>query len=268
VGRVEGKVALVTGAARGVGRAYAVRLAEEGADVVAVDIAGPVRDTGYAPSGSEDLEETVALVEKLGRRALARCADVRDQTALDAAVADAWSAFGRLDIVAANAGIMGAGLAWELDESEWADMLDVNLTGAWHTAKAAAPSMIDAGRGGSIVFTNSIAGLKGTPLVGHYVAAKHGVSGLMKTLAVELAPHSIRVNSVHPTGVATSMGNIPKIVELFADQPHLAQSYGNALPVDRVEAVDVANALLFLVSDEGRYITGVALPVDAGSLIR
>lgn len=268
MGRLDGKVALVTGAARGVGRTHALRLAEEGADIVALDIAAAVRETGYSPAATEDLDETVALVHALGRRGMARRVDVRDQSALDAAVADADAELGGIDVVAANAGIMGAGRVWELGEDEWRDMLDVNLAGVWHTVKAAVPAMIRAGRGGSIIMTSSVAGLKGSPFVGHYAASKHGVVGLMRTLAVELAPHRIRVNSVHPTGLATRMGNIPKILELFEEHPHLAASYGNALPVGRVEAMDVSNAVLWLASEEARYVTGVAFPVDAGALVR
>jgi SDR family mycofactocin-dependent oxidoreductase len=267
-GRLQGKVAMVTGAARGLGRTHAVRLAEEGADVLALDIAAPVRETGYMPAGVEDLDETVALVEKQGRRALARRVDVRDQGALDAAVAEGLRELGPIEIVAANAGIMGAGLIWEITEDEWQDMLDVNLSGVWHTIKAVVPSMIEAGRGGSVIVTSSVAGLKGSPFVGHYAASKHGVVGLVRTCALEFAPHRIRVNSVHPTGLATSMGNIPRILELFQERPDLAGSYGNALPVDRVDPVDVSNAMIWLASDEARYVTGVALPVDAGALIR
>ena len=266
--RLAGKVALVTGAARGVGRSHAVRLAAEGADIVALDVAAPVRDTGYAPAQPDELAETVRLVEREGRRAIAQIADVRDIDALRSAVHAGLEAFEHIDVVAANAGIMGTGRAWEIPDDEWQDMLDVNLTGAWNTVRAVVPSMIDADRGGAIVITSSISGLKGTPLVAHYAAAKHGVVGLMRVLALELAPYRIRVNTVNPTGINTAMGGLPRMLELFEEHPDLARSYGNALPVDRVEPLDVSNAVLWLASDEARYVTGVALPVDAGALIR
>ncbi|GAA4906025.1 SDR family mycofactocin-dependent oxidoreductase [Actinomycetospora succinea] len=276
-GRMEGKVVLVTGAARGQGRAHAVRLAQEGADVVAVDLCDGI-DTvvgKYPPATREDLDETVALVEKLDRRIVARVADVRDQAALDAAVADGIAELGRLDGVVANAGIASYGRAWELDETTWQDMIDVNLTGVWHTAKAAIPQLIEGG-GGAMVFTSSIGGFKGIQQVGHYVSAKHGVVGLMRNLANELAPYRVRVNTVHPTNVDTHMIQNPGTWGMFAPgDPEPTQEKAipgftslNALEIPWIESVDVSNAVLFLLSDEARYITGATLPVDAGAAIK
>ncbi|MDA8269586.1 MAG: mycofactocin-coupled SDR family oxidoreductase [Actinomycetota bacterium] len=276
MGRLDGKVVFVTGAARGQGRAICARMAVEGADVVAVDSLSDVATVRYPMATSGDLAETVALVEKAGRRIVARQADVRDFTGLQAVVDEGLQAFGHLDVVCANAGIASFGPTWELSEQSWQDMIDINLTGAWHTIKATVPSMISAGRGGSIIITSSTAGLKGMANIAHYTAAKHGLVGLMRTLANEVAPHSIRVNTVHPTNVATDMILNDSTFRLFRpditdptqDDMIEAMSSLNALPVPWVEADDVANAALFLASDEARYITGVALPVDAGCVIK
>lgn len=277
-GRMEGKVVLVTGAARGQGRAHAVRLAQEGADVIAVDSCAGI-DTvvgKYPPATREDLDQTVVEVEKAGGRIVARVADVRDQAGLDAAVAEGVAELGGLDGVVANAGIASYGRAWELDEATWQDMIDVNLTGVWHTAKAAIPRLIDAGRGGAMVFTSSIGGFKGIQQVGHYVSAKHGLVGLMRNLANELAPYRVRVNTVHPTNVDTHMIQNPGTWGMFAPgDPEPTQEKAiagftslNALEIPWIESVDVANAVLFLLSDEARYITGATLPVDAGASIK
>jgi SDR family mycofactocin-dependent oxidoreductase len=275
-GRVEGKVAFITGAARGQGRSHAIRLAQEGADIIAVDIAAQVGSVPYPMATPEDLAETVKEVEALDRRIVATQADTRDYPALKAALDDGVAQLGRLDIVSANAGIASYGLAAELDETTWQDMIDTNLTGVWHAAKAAIPHLIEQGTGGSIVLTSSTAGLKAIPNLAHYVSAKHGVVGLMRTLALELAPHSIRVNSVHPTGVNTPMVQNEASMQLFlpdVENP-TAEQYAevmgslNALPIPWVEPRDISNAVLFLASDEARYITGVTLPVDAGSLAR
>ncbi|MGY1609775.1 MULTISPECIES: mycofactocin-coupled SDR family oxidoreductase [unclassified Geodermatophilus] len=278
MGRVEGKVAFITGAARGQGRSHAIRLAEEGADVIAVDLCGQIDTVPYAMATPEDLEQTVKAVEALDRRIVAREADVRDLAALQAVVDEGVAELGgRLDIVSANAGIASTGtLTTEFSEESWADMIDVNLTGVWHTTKVAVPHMVAAGNGGCIVLTSSAAGLMAYPGVGHYVAAKHGVVGLMRTLALELAPHMIRVNSIHPTQVDTDMIQNETIWKLFApDEPNPSrESFApisqemNALPIPWVESRDISNALLFLASDEGRYITGVTLPVDAGAVIK
>ena len=278
MGRVEGKVAFITGAARGQGRSHAIRLAEEGADIIAIDLCEQVDTVPYPMATPEDLAHTVKAVEALDRRIIATQADVRDfgalQAAVDAGVAELG---GRLDIVSANAGIASTDASTtEISEQSWADMVDINLTGVWHTTKAAVPHMIAAGIGGSIVLTSSAAGLKAYPCVGHYVAAKHGVVGLMRTLALELAPHMIRVNSIHPTQVDTDMIQNETIWRLFSpDKPHPtretfapASQEMNALPIPWVQSRDISNALLFLASDEARYVTGVALPVDAGCLLK
>jgi len=273
MGRVEGKVAFITGAARGQGRSHALRLAEEGADIIAVDICNQVGTVKYPMATSEDLQQTVKDVEALDRRIVAVEADVRDLAALKAAVDQGVAELGRLDIVCGNAGIAGFGPADELTDEEWGDMLDINLTGVWHTAKAAIPHLKAGGNGGSIILTSSTAGLMAIENLAHYVAAKHGVVGLMRALALELAPDMIRVNSVHPTSVNTDMIHNSATYKLFApdlDSPtrdQMGERFRtlNALPIDWVEARDISNAVLFLASDEARYITGVTLPVDAGS---
>lgn len=275
-GRVEGKVAFITGAARGQGRSHAIRLAEEGADIIAVDICDQVGSVPYPMATPGDLTETVKEVEALDRRIVATQADVRDYGALKQALDDGVAELGRLDIVSANAGIASYGVAAELDETTWQDMIDINLTGVWHAAKAAIPHLIAGGRGGSIVLTSSTAGLLAIPNMAHYVSAKHGVVGLMRTLALELAPHFIRVNSVHPTGVDTPMVQNDASMRLFlpdVENP-TAEQYAevmgslNALPIPWVEPRDISNAVLFLASDEARYITGVTLPVDAGAVTK
>ena len=274
MGRLDGKVAFITGAARGQGRSHALRLAQEGADIIAVDIAEQMSTVPYPMSTPEDLEETVRQVEALDRRIVARKADVRDGEALRAAVDAGVAELGRLDIVAANAGIFSNATVEELTEEQWADMLDVNLSGVWRTCKVAIPHLRAAG-GGSIIITSSTAGIKGFPNFAHYVSAKHGVVGLMRTLALELAPDMIRVNTIHPTSVDTPMIQNENLYALFAPDLEPAQRtreelggrFGamNALPIPWVEPVDISNAVLWLASDEARYVTGVMLPVDAGS---
>jgi (+)-trans-carveol dehydrogenase len=276
MGRVEGKTAFITGAARGQGRSHAVRLAEEGADIIAVDLCAQIDSVPFPMARPEDLEETVALVEALDRRIVAASADVRDQAALDRVLTEGLSAFGRLDIVCANAGIASHGALDAMSEQTWQDVIDVNLTGVWHTCKAAIPHIVAGGRGGSLILTSSTAGIKAIPNLGHYVAAKHGVVGLMRTLALELASEMIRVNSVHPTGVDTDMVHNADMYSLLLpgfENPtrELAGAVfqtRNALPVPWVESRDISNAVLFLASDEARYITGVALPVDAGNIVK
>jgi SDR family mycofactocin-dependent oxidoreductase len=276
-GRVEGKVAFITGAARGQGRSHAVRLAEEGADIIAVDLCGQIGSVPYGMSTPADLAETVKEVEALDRRIVASQADVRDYGAVKAALDEGVAQLGRLDIVSANAGIFSFGTMEELEDAQWQDMIDVNLTGVWHAAKAAIPHLRAAG-GGSMILTSSTAGLKAIPNTGHYNAAKHGVVGLMRTLANELAPDFIRVNSVHPTAVDTDMIQNPATYALFApDLPEAertrevaAERFGtlNLLPIPWVQARDISNAVLWLASDESRYVTGVTLPIDAGLLIK
>ena len=277
-GRVEGKVAFITGAARGQGRSHALTLAREGADIIAVDIAKQIDSVPYPMATPDDLAETVKQVEALDRRIVAAEADVRDYDALKQALDEGVAELGRLDIVSANAGVFGFGTVQELAEQTWRDMIDVNLTGEWHAVKAAIPHLRAGGSGGSIILTSSTMGLKAEPNIGHYNSAKHGVVGLMRTLALELAPDMIRVNALAPTTVNTDMIQNPATYELFApDLPAaertrqvLAPRYQelNALPIPWVEPVDVSNAVLFLASDEARYITGVALPVDAGQMIK
>jgi (+)-trans-carveol dehydrogenase len=275
-GRVEGKVAFITGAARGQGRSHAIRLAQEGADIIAVDLCQQIDSVPYPMATPEDLAQTVKEVEALDRRIVASQADVRDYDAVKAAVDAGVAELGRLDIVSANAGIFSLGRMDEMAEQAWQDMIDTNLTGVWHAAKAAIPHLKAGGRGGSIVITSSAAGLMGMENIGHYVSAKHGLVGLMRTLTLELAPFSIRVNSLHPTTVNTPMIQNPATHALFRpDLEHptaedAAESFLtlNALPVKWVEPVDISNALLFLASDEARYITGVTLPIDAGTLTK
>ncbi|HEY3994893.1 MAG TPA: mycofactocin-coupled SDR family oxidoreductase [Mycobacterium sp.] len=275
-GRLTAKVALVTGAARGIGRAQAVRFAQEGADIVALDVCAPV-DTVIIPhSTPADLDRTATLVTQAGARIHTEIVDVRDLTALQAAADRGADNFGGLDLVCATAGITSRGTALELGEDAWRTMLDVNLTGVWHTCRAAAPHLIARG-GGAMILTNSIAGLRGLIGVAHYTAAKHGVVGLMRSLANELAPHNIRVNCVHPTNVDTPMIQNDIVSSAFRpdlDRPPTRAEFAeaartmNMLGVPWVDAVDVANAALFLASDEARYITAITLPVDAGATQR
>ncbi|MCE3554022.1 mycofactocin-coupled SDR family oxidoreductase [Pseudonocardia sp. RS11V-5] len=276
-GRVEGKVAFVTGAARNQGRSHAIRLAQEGADIIAVDICEPVPSIEmYPPATEEDLAQTAKLIEELDRRVVTTKVDVRDSAGLQAAVDAGVAELGRLDIVCANAGVFEIQPALELTDSAWREMIDINLTGVWNTCRAALPHLVAGGRGGSIVITSSTAGLKGTPNTVHYTAAKHGVVGIMRTIANEFASHSIRCNTVHPTGVNTVMIQNEKTWGLFEpDNAHPTRESAapifestNALPVPWVEPIDISNAILFLASDEARYITGVTLPVDAGYTVK
>ena len=276
-GRVEGKVAFITGAARGQGRSHAIRLAQEGADIIALDICQEVETAAHSFPTPEDLAATVKEVEALGRRIIATQADVRDYDAVKKAVDDGVAELGRLDIVCANAGITSQGLSHEILEAQWQAMIDVNLTGVWHTCKAAIPHLKAGGTGGSIILTSSAAGLKAWPNISHYVVAKHGVVGLMRTLGLELAADSIRVNSVLPGNVDTPMIHTEGMYRSFlpdsADLPTREQFAEVsktlfALPIPWVEPIDVSNAVLFLASDEARYVTGVTLPVDGGTLLK
>jgi len=277
MGRVEGKVAFITGAARGQGRSHALRLAQEGADIIAIDICEALPENTYPPATEEDLAETVRQVEALDRRIVATKADVRDFAQLKKAVDDGVAQLGRLDIVSANAGIGGTpNRSEDIPEDEWKNMIDINLSGVWRAAKAAIPHLKAGGRGGSIILTSSDAGLFAYENISHYVSAKHGVVGLMRTLALELAPDFIRVNSVHPTTVNTLMVQNEGTYKLFrpdlenptqADFAASAVSM-NALPIPWVEPVDISNAVLFFASDESRYVTGVPLAVDAGAAIK
>jgi SDR family mycofactocin-dependent oxidoreductase len=265
-GRVAGKVAFITGAARGQGRSHAIRLAQEGADIIAVDICAQIDTVAYPMATPEDLAQTVKEVEALDRRIFARQADVRDAAALKAAFDAGVAQLGPVDIVLANAGI--APFSLNPRDQEWDDVIAVNLTGVYNTVRIAVPSMIERGQGGAIVLTSSTAGINGiggsTPGGLGYTASKHGVVGLMRSYANYLAPHNIRVNSVHPTGVNTPMVVNDALQAFLQSDPSLGQAMANALPVEMVEPVDISNAIVWLVSDDARYVTGVTLPVDAG----
>jgi SDR family mycofactocin-dependent oxidoreductase len=271
-----GKVAIITGGARGQGRAHALALARAGADLVVCDIATQLPTVPYALATPEDLEETRRQVEALGRRCLAVRADVRDGEAMRALAAQALEALGRVDILIANAGIESFGRAWELSDAQWDEMIGVNLTGVWQSCKAAIPPMIAGGRGGAIVITSSIAGLKPLANNAHYCASKHALVGLMRTLALELAPHGIRVNSIHPSTVDTPIVRNQAMYTLFSGGDPAATEADalpafralNLLPIPWMAPEDIANAALWLVSDAARYVTGVALPVDAGLLLK
>jgi SDR family mycofactocin-dependent oxidoreductase len=267
MGRLDGKVAFITGAARGQGREHCVRMASEGADIIAADICAEVTsDNRFAPSTAADLDETVSRVEQTGRRILARSVDVRDLAGLESLCDDGATEFGGLDVVVANAGISNWNRFWEMPETQWQTMIDVNLTGVWKTMRAAVPSMIERGRGGSIVIISSVAGLKSLPAQAHYSAAKHGLVGLCKTAAIELGPYNIRVNTVHPWGVVTPMGEDPTIFQLFEQHPSYAASFAAVLAEPRVASVgQIADVVLFLASDESAVITAAQIPADMGA---
>ncbi|MET9080875.1 mycofactocin-coupled SDR family oxidoreductase [Streptomyces sp. NPDC004237] len=277
MGRVAGKVAFITGAARGQGRSHAIRLAEEGADIIGVDICAQLDTVPYPMSRPEDLKETVRLVEKTGRRMLGFQADTRDLGALQAAVEQGVAEFGRLDTVVANACTLnGTAAAWELTEEQFEEQVGVGLGGTWRTVKATVPHLIDQGQGGSVILISSTSGLAAELHVAHYVAAKTGVTGLMRALSAELAPHMIRVNSIHPTNVHTPMIENQHLVDLFAggrpgftfgnEEIRRGFQNMNALPVPWLDPVDISNAVLYLASDETRYVTGTTHVVDAGAL--
>jgi len=267
VGKLDGKVAFITGAGRGQGRSHAVRLAEEGADIIAVDICAPMPTVPYALATPDDLRETASMVEDRDRRIVACQADVRSRAQLASAVSDGLAALGHIDVVVANAGIMAVPAEGIDEERQWDDALAVMLTGVWHTIKVTVPSMIERGRGGCIVATGSTGGLRGisdgSGGIDGYGAAKHGVNGLVAIYANLLARHSIRVNSVHPTGVATPMVMNPTVEAWIGGSGYPP----NALPVAAMDPADVSNAIVWLASDDARYVTGVALPVDAGNTI-
>jgi SDR family mycofactocin-dependent oxidoreductase len=266
LGTLSGKVALITGAARGQGRAEAALLAEMGADIIAVDVCGKVGELAYPPSSEEDLAQTVRLVEAADRRIVARVVDVRDFESLQAAVDTGVAELGRLDAVIANAGISDWGRLWELTELQWQTMIDVNLTGVWHTLKATIPTLIAGGVGGSIVITSSVAGLKALPAQAHYSSAKHGLVGLTRAAAIELGEYNIRVNSIHPWGVSTPMATEDKTIErIFNEHPHFASSFSSPLAVPISSPEDIAQTVLYLVSDASRCVTGAQLPIDMGA---
>lgn len=270
MGKLEGQVAFITGAARGQGRAHAVRLAEEGADIIGIDICQQLESVVYPMGTREDLDETARLVKDLGRNVVVAEADVRDAKSLRQVFDDGVAQLGPVTVVVANAGI-GPGGSTSADQ-QWDEVIDVNLKGVWNTGRVAIPSMVEHGKGGSIILTSSTGGLTGSPsnvagMLG-YTAAKHGVIGLMRSWANYLAPHFIRVNSVAPTTVRTPMANDGDVSSIIKYVPELANSLTNAMPVEAVDAVDIANAVAWLASDDARYVTGTVIPVDAGSINR
>lgn len=273
MGKLDGKVAFITGAARGQGRSHAVRLAQEGADIVAVDICGQIDTVPYPMSTPEDLDETVRQVETLDRRIVAQQADVRDRQALQSAFDAGAAQLGRVDIILANAGIAPQAVHESDPYQAFTDTLAVNLVGIRNTVHVAVPTMIEQGRGGAIVLTSSTQGLTGRGGTGGgasdgYVASKHGVVGLMRSWANWLAPHSIRVNTVHPTGVNTPMVVNDAMQQYLNSAPEMMSALTNLMPVEMVEPLDISNAICWLVSDEARYVTGVTLPVDAGFTVK
>lgn len=264
--RLDGRAVVISGGARG--RQHAVILARHGADIAIIDAPTGLHNVPYPLGTPQDMAETVKLVEAEGRRCLSFQADVRDHEAMADVAASVFNAYGRIDIVLANAGIAsGGGSAMDLTVEQWREVIDVNLSGTWYFCQALIPYLIQGGRGGSVVITSSAAGLRGGPGWVHYTASKHAVVGLMRALAHELAPHNIRINTVHPTGVATPMIVNPWFEALAAQSPELKRTR-NLLDVDLLDPADVSNAILWLVSDEARYITGVTLPVNAGILVR
>ena len=277
MGDLAGRVAFVTGAARGQGRAYAVRLAQEGADVIISDICAPVSDTvPYLGATPEDLAETVRLVEAEGRAVLSRTVDIRDDAALRQLVADGVERFGRLDGVIANAGVLSWGRLWELSDEQWSTVIDVNLTGTWRTLRAVIPAMIDAGNGGSIVIISSSAGLKATPGNGHYAASKHGLTSMTNTLALELGEYGIRVNSVHPYSIATPMiqnnamlavlGKHQSYLHSFAPMPYQppAKDSKEAKRSDFMTPEEAAEVVVWLAGDRSGLLSGSQIAIDRG----
>ncbi|AHH18380.1 oxidoreductase, SDR family [Nocardia nova SH22a] len=271
---LHGQVALVTGAARGQGRAHAVRLAEEGADIIAIDVCAPVSDTvSYPAPTTEELDDTARSIESAGRKVLTRVVDIRDLAALESVVADGIEQFGRLDVVVANAGVLSWSRLWEMSEDQWDTVIDVNLSGTWRTLRAAVPAMIAAGNGGSIVIVSSSAGLKATPGNGHYAASKHGLVALTNTLALEAGEFGIRVNSIHPYSVDTPMVEPDAMMKLFADHPSYLHSFP---PVPFQQAGDgrsgfmsceqVADVVAWLAGPASASISGSQIAVDAGAL--
>ena len=278
MGRLDGKVAFITGAARGQGRSHAVRLAQEGADIIAVDALAPVASVGYPMATAEDLAETVRLVEQADRRILASQVDVRDGDGIARALGDGVAELGRLDVVVANAGVASFSPAEDMSDQMWDDMIDINLSGVFRTVRPAIRHLKDNPDGGAIVLIGSVGGMRGVMNIVHYCAAKFGLVGMTKVLAQELAPHRIRVNIVHPTNVSTTMIHNESIHRLFfpdrdpatvtpADTEPVMRAT-NLLPVGWVEPADISEAVLYLVADSGRYITGIELPVDAGYTTR
>jgi SDR family mycofactocin-dependent oxidoreductase len=269
VSRLRGKVAFITGAARGQGRSHAVQLANEGADIIAIDACQPFEGTYYPPATEADLDETARLVEATGRSIRTAVVDVRDLDGLTKVVTDSVADLGHLDVVVANAGICTVQKWDQITPARWEEVIGINLTGVWNTCAASIPHLIAAG-GGSIILTSSVAGLKGQPYLLPYVASKHGVVGLMHGLTNELAPYQIRVNTVHPTGVRTPMGTDTTGGEglIVSGDFTMSAIFMNSLPVEVIEPEDVSRAVLFLASDESRYVTGLTMTIDAGATAR
>jgi SDR family mycofactocin-dependent oxidoreductase len=267
-GRLSGKVALVTGAARGQGRSHAVRLAREGADLLILDICGPIDGLAYPTATTEDLEKTAQLVHEAGGRAISLTVDVRDARGLTEAVKRGVQELGHLDIVVANAGVIQTQKWDEIQSEDWATVVGVNLTGTWNTCQAAIPHVIASG-GGSVILVSSVSGLKGLPFMSHYAASKHGVVGIMRSLSNELASQNVRVNSLHPTGVGTPMlAGMGPLAQYLDDDPTTRPLFDNALPTPLISADDVSNVVVFLASDEAKFITGHTMSVDAGATNR
>lgn len=276
MGQLDGKVAFITGIARGQGRAHAVALAREGADIIGLDLCREIDSTPYPGTTLEDLEETIRLVKETGRQIVAKQADVRDMAQVQEALDSGVQELGRVDIVLANAGICAGGLSWEITEEAWREMIDVNLTGVWHTAKAAIPRMISQGDGGSIVITASIDGIRAAPNISSYAASKFGANGLMESLAAELGPYNIRVNSMNPTCVDTPMIGNEFVWGLFRpDLEHptkeqVADQFAatHALDVPWIDPEDVSTSIVYLVSDAAKYVTGHKMVMDAGYMVK
>jgi SDR family mycofactocin-dependent oxidoreductase len=277
-GTLEGRVAFVTGAARGQGRAHAVRLAAEGADIVAIDVCGPVSDTiTYAPATPVELAETASAVEATGRKVLAREVDIRDLAAQQQVVADAIEQFGRLDVVVANAGVLSWGRMFEMSEDQWDSVIDVNLNGTWRTLRATVPAMIEAGNGGSIIVVSSSAGLKATPGNSHYAASKHGLVAITNSLALEVGEYGIRVNSIHPYSIDTPMVEPDAMMEIFGKYPSFIHSF-SPMPFHPVNhegkkglkefmtAEEVSDVVAWLAGDGSATISGSQIAVDRGTM--
>ena len=277
MGRLDGKVVLISGVARSQGRSHALRFAEEGADVIGFDVLDEIKGSASGPATQADMDETVRQVEALDRRIIATKADVRDWAGVKAAVDDGVAQLGRLDVVLGNAGVFTVpSLAEDMEDDIFMDTLNINVAGVWRTAKAAIPHLKNNANGGSIIMTSSVAGLSGIANFAHYVASKHALVGLMRTLALELAPSQIRVNTVHPGTVNTVMVMNDVLARVFrpdlenptADDVIAVAQQMNPMGADMLEPYDISNAMVFLASDEARYITGVTLPVDAGSMVQ
>ena len=276
-GPLDGRVAFITGAARGQGRAHAIRLANDGADIIAVDICRPISETiTYPLATSEELAETVQAVEATGRKVLAREVDIRDLEALQKVVADGVEQFGRLDIVVANAGVLSWGRMFEMSEEQWDTVIDVNLNGTWRTIRAAVPAMIEAGNGGSIIIVSSSAGLKATPGNGHYSASKHGLVAITNALAIEVGEFGIRVNSIHPYSIETPMVEKKAMIDLFTKYPSYVHSF-SPMPYQPVnhqsekglmefmEPEEVSDVVAWLAGDGSHTISGSQIAVDRGT---